>query len=461
MINEQLIELLDRKYDFLMKVPDTEFVLELAAFMDFIKTYEPICHFTEKIYKDFEQKAQDYKAKLDKEQEKAVEIKNLIITKYPDLDDSKMEYPGPERVSTEYRSSFAAFDDIVNNVERVESFPMAPDLLDDASDVGKLISIIHTKIDEYETKDEKGNKTKEIDEQIWIEHKNLQEHHEHTQLDWINYCRVSPGSTLIEFSNMCKEINPEPKNYSSMEDFFEKWASIDDLESHWHYGSRVRDAVYGLVSKYDNYRSSSFSEERIQEWISKLKEGITRIYEYLRVEIGLKLLPSQLIHRYKLRSQWYNKEYLWSLNGSDKKGKKKRTEHILTQDLAKYLFDQGITVFYRLKAGQHEFDLLEDAKSPIFVEVKICKDSGSKNRLIQGIAELHAYLNNVKSLRRIKNAYYVIFRLAGPIYEFPEMIPTNQFSIYPILIDIGESKVSGSRQPKPIIIKREEIFAKI
>lgn len=444
-----------------MKVPDTEFVLDLAKFMDFIKTYEPICHFTEKVYKDFEKEAQDYKAKLDKEQEKAVEIKNLIITKYPELNDSKMEYSGPDKDRIKYKYSFAAFNDIVNKVERVKSFPMDPDLLDDRSDVGKLISILATKISTYETRDEKGRKTRKIDEQIWVEYKNLWEQHEHTQLDWINYCRISPGSTILEFSNMCEAINPEPKKYSSKEDFFEKWAGIDDLKSHWYYGSWVRDAVCGLVSKYDNYRSNSFSEERIKEGISKLKEGITRIYESLRVEIRLTLLPSQLVHRYKLRSQWYNREYLWSLIDSFEKGKKARIEHILTQDVAKYLFDQGITVFYRFKAGQHEFDLLEDAKTPLFVEVKIYKDSGSKHRLIQGIAELHAYLNNVKSLREIKNAYYVIFRLDGPIYEFPEMIHTNQFSIYPILIDIGKSKVSGSRQPKPIIIKPEEIFAKL
>ncbi|MCK4396634.1 hypothetical protein KAW96_08585 [candidate division WOR-3 bacterium] len=461
MINEQLIEILDRKYNFLIKVPDGKFVLELAAFMDFIKTYEPICHFTEKVYRDFELKSQDYKARLDKEQEKAIGLKREIIEKYPDLDDSKMEYPGPEKVSNEYRSSFAAFDDIVNKVERVKSFQMEPDILDDKSDVGKLILIIRTKIDEYKTREEKGNKTREIDEQIWIEYRNLREQHEHTQFDWINYCRISPGCTILEFSNMCEEINPEPKNYASKEDFFEKWSGIDDLKVHWYYGSWVQDAVYGLVSKYANYKSSDFSDERIKEGIEKLREGITRIYESLRVEIGLTLLPSQLVHRYKLRSQWYNKEYLWSLIDSFEKGKKASIEHIVTQDVAKYLFDQGITVFYRFKAGQHEFDLLEDAKSPLFVEVKIYKDNGSKHRLIQGIAELHAYLNNVKSLRGIKNAYYVIFRLAGPIYEFPEMIHTNQFSIYPILIDIGESKVSGSRQPKPIIIKPEEIFAKL
>ncbi|MCK4234876.1 hypothetical protein KAX75_10640, partial [candidate division WOR-3 bacterium] len=370
-----------------------------------------------------------------------------------------MEYPGPDKVSIEYRSSFAAFNDIMNKVKRVDSFPMEPDLLDDRSDVAKLISIIGTKIEMYEIKDKKGSKTQEIDEQIFIEYRNLREKHEYTQFDWINYCRISAGSEILALSQMSEAINPKPRNYTSKRDFFDR-AGIDDLKAYWHYGSWIKDAVYGLVSKYSDYKSSDFSEERVREGIKNLKESITRIYEYLRMEIGLTLLPTQLIHRYKLRSQWYNREYLWSLIDSFEKGKKARIEHILTQDVAKYLFDQGITVFYRFKAGQHEFDLLEDAKSPLFVEVKIYKDNGSKHRLIQGIAELHAYLNNVKSLRGIKNAYYVIFRLAGPIYEFPEMIPTNQFSIYPILIDIGESKVSGSRQPKPIIIKTEENFLK-
>jgi hypothetical protein len=137
-------------------------------------------------------------------------------------------------------------------------------------------------------------------------------------------------------------------------------------------------------------------------------------------------------------------------------------EEVLTRDLALYLYDQGVTAIYRPQFGRHEFDLLQlDAKQPMFIEVKVYKDSGAKGNLIRGVAQLHGYLSSYEAHKNITEAYYVIFRIGGPIYDFPRKVETNRFTIYPTLIDLSSSDESGSNQPRPTIISLEELAESI
>lgn len=80
--------------------------------------------------------------------------------------------------------------------------------------------------------------------------------------------------------------------------------------------------------------------------------------------------------------------------------------------------------------------------------------------MIRGIAQLHAYLNNFETnFYRIRDGYFVVFRLNGPIYDFPKEILTNRHRIVPVLVDLGDSHVSGSRQAAlPIIVTDDEIM---
>ncbi len=94
----------------------------------------------------------------------------------------------------------------------------------------------------------------------------------------------------------------------------------------------------------------------------------------------------------------------------------------------------------------------------MFVEAKVYKDSEAKQTLIKGIYQLHSYLCGFEAKKLIDEAYYVIFRIGGPIYVFPHKIQIGKFSIYPILIDLGVSEDSGRKQPKPIEITLQEIL---
>ena len=137
-------------------------------------------------------------------------------------------------------------------------------------------------------------------------------------------------------------------------------------------------------------------------------------------------------------------------------------EDVLTRDMSLYLFDQGVTAIYRPRLGKHEYDLLElDVRQPMFIEAKAYKDSGAKAELVSGVSQLHSYLSSLEAHKDISEAFYVMYRLGGPIYEFPRRISTARFTIYPILVDLGLSDESGRNQPKPILVSEEEIMGEI
>ena len=61
----------------------------------------------------------------------------------------------------------------------------------------------------------------------------------------------------------------------------------------------------------------------------------------------------------------------------------------------------------------------------------------------------------------MNEVYYVIFRLGGPLYDLLEKIVTNRRIVYPVIIDLGDSIESGSRQPKPIIVRESDFLTEI
>jgi hypothetical protein len=458
----QALELLDRKYQFVVESPVESFMLDLQQFIKFLTDDGLVKDFTGKILNDSEQKFLQYQSQLQRETLEAIEIKKAPVNKYPDIDDSNMPSPEPNHSQIEYERSFAGFDGIVNKHGAGRHRSLFPDPLDDQSDVARLLSILRGKVGQLkDSLPQAVGESTSVDE-IDYRLSDLEERHKFTHIDWVNYCRVSPSLALRRLLEIEIRINPQPEGAS-------RWRELSTLErlneglDTWLTERRyswIQDLTYGVYSKYGNYRPNKLSQADIESIIRDRKEDLRRVYEAVRQEIGTTRLHFQTLDRYRTRCHWYNQEYLrkqvLTLDGTFVRDR----EDILTRDLALYLYDQGVTVIYKTKLGKHEVDLLElDAKYPMFIEAKAYKDSSAKGELVSGIGQLHAYLSSYEAHKNISEAFYVIFRLAGPIYELPRIIRTNRFTIYTVLIDLGLSSESGRRQPKPTIISEEEVLS--
>jgi hypothetical protein len=328
--------------------------------------------------------------------------------------------------------------------------------------VARLLSILRGKVGQLkDSLPQAGDESTGVDE-IDYRLSDLEKRHKFTHFGWVNYCRVSPSPTLLHLLEVEKRINPEPEDSSRWRELpiHERLNEAKDTYFRERHYSWIQDLTYGVYSKYGNYRPNKLSQEQIERIIQDRKKDLRRVYEAVRQEIGTTRLHFQLLDRYRTRCHWYNQEYLRK-QVLTRAGKFVRDrEDILTRDLALYLYDHGVIVLYKAKLGKHEVDLLEiDAKHPIFIEAKAYIDPSARRDLVSGIGQLHAYLSSFEAHRNISEAFYVIFRLGGPIYELPRKIRTHRFTIYSVLIDLGLSSESGRRQPKPSIISEEEVIS--
>src|SRR5262249_54229195 len=147
-------------------------------------------------------------------------------------------------------------------------------------------------------------------------------------------------------------------------------ASYERMDYSW-----VRVGIYE--------RTSEDSAHDVANQIEITKDDLKRAYEAIRQEIGTVLLHLQLLDRYRLRCQGYNLGSVRRLVEKRAGGYERGREDALTRDLALYLFDQGVTCRYRVRFGQHEFDLLQaDVENPIFIEAKAYVDSKGKRDLL-------------------------------------------------------------------------------
>jgi hypothetical protein len=193
----QALELLDRKYQFVVESPVESFMLDLQQFIKFLTEDELVKDFTGKILNDSEQKSLQYQSQLQRETLEAIEIKKALVDKHPGIDDSNMPSPEPDHSQIEYIGSFANFDGIVNKHGVSKHRSLFPDPLGDQSDVARLLSILRGKVGQLkDSLPQAGGEGTGIDE-IDYRLSGLEERHKFTHFGWVNYCRVSPSRTEI------------------------------------------------------------------------------------------------------------------------------------------------------------------------------------------------------------------------------------------------------------------------
>jgi hypothetical protein len=463
-VSKEILDLLDRKYAFVVEAADDTFLLDLEQLLQFIAGDPIIKDFTHKIVRQFEERIDSYQSTLNRESAEAIEIRNLVVISHPEIDDSRAEFPGDNVMTSGYTASFKMFDDIVKNTVPYREYPLDTDAMDDESKVENLIRILDYKIVTFEGQDKAGGPFREFDEDLKVRIYNLKNWHKHTHQGWVNNTRISPGFAYLRLLEVIKRINPEPDDLSSWRDMtvgdrmsLMLKTSMNERPYTW-----VMYAAYGVISTRHSYNAVPVTKEQLVELFSALKRDLKRVYETLRQEISTTRLRLQILDNYKVRSEWYNHLHLRGLIDSKADRKNRNDEEILTRDLALYLYDQGFVTLHRLRVGKHEPDLTQfGVDDPMVIEAKVYRDSTGKKSVIDGVAQLHSYLTNLEGYGPVSEGFYLVFRLGGPIYELPREVPTNRFMIRTILIDLGASIESGRKQPKPVVISLGDVMEAI
>lgn len=264
---KRLIDLLDRKFDLVNKLPPQEFLLELENFVHFIQSDETLSIYINHLFNRFKRKEQEYSRDRERLVEQLIPVRQKLVEMFPDSDDSAMPIPPdllPDmRVYYEYRDTLANFDRVIGDIqekikngELIKSNDMVITLL--AGVLRKKLSI--QQLDQAVVEDI-------ILELDYIEALDL-----HLRRRIENYYRVSPEASLIALYDMINRINPAPHRYESVD---EVWG-IEALRRLISNETRIQEKIQKIV--YEGGEN--------EELIELCKICLRRAYEGIRAEIG-------------------------------------------------------------------------------------------------------------------------------------------------------------------------------
>jgi hypothetical protein len=188
------------------------------------------------------------------------------------------------------------------------------------------------------------------------------------------------------------------------------------------------------------------------------------LYEYIDQHIEKHKSVLYIIEKFKLRSQWFEKERLYNLYCKEiSKG-----EATLDKIFRQFLFDNGIEYPFSTPAsasGRADIVAGLHTPEPVVVEVKIFDGSSrGRDHIRQGFRQVHDYMTDYN-----KNiGYLIIFNVCDKKLEFilknpdiPSRVYLSNKTIFLIGIDIYHDFHPASEKPKLKLykIKQDELVA--
>lgn len=263
----------------------------------------------------------------------------------------------------------------------------------------------------------------------------LQAKHVYEWREYHHRALTSPGTSLWYLSDVRSALNPHPV----AGDTYEEWLRALVGSNAW-WTAPLRQAVYaGGVLPEEVYRT--------------LRAHLARLNVHLRNRLDEMDSYDGLVNRFKQRAMWYDRERLRHLAlGAS------RREDVLVDQLALFLCDQGLPPLVRHRYGGHEPDVVAGPKKAgLLVEAKAYVEHCRRD-LIYGIAQLLSYVHALDGTEHaVRRAYYVVFRLDGPLYGLPDEVEFAGRIVVPVLIDLEPG--GGRRRRTTVPISAESVLA--
>lgn len=381
-------------------------------------------------------------------------IKDEFVRRAPDFDDTDMTEPQPGGPIRDYETSFAFFELGLDEKAERQTIPMMVSSFDDRTNFCMISNILFGKIanamngyvpatgqiDEVAQREDLSDLRKRLNK--------IKTAHTHQHRKFIDHKLTNAGPAMFTMENMYEEANPEPYDYDAL-----------TPEDHRYKLSRALHGHGDVLAKamYTSDHLTVDEEREISALADFIDDAATRIHDEIVSKLGSQLSNIALLERYKSRCEWHARLELHRIAVARGKAEDK-----LADNLALWLFDQGMNPLTRSKAAGLEPDLLDPStRFNLYVEAKQYSQA-KKPYIIQGVAQMIDTIGRLHGTPyEVKEGFYVVYRLGGPRYVLPKVLNIGEWTIYPVLIDIAGSKVSGSRQRnKPVLISEQDLLGR-
>lgn len=332
-----------------------------------------------------------------------------------------------------------------------ESIAHKPGARDDREDPGKSAHAIFT------LREALGDPARLPD--LYRRVRAVEEDHEHAFRRFSMARRTTSGFSFLRLKALVYQTNPEPLRVAEMEAWFQSHLRIFEEPEF------IQAILHGTGAE------STTDTPRHKRLAAELRAELRRVCRELRRRIGSTRTRLSLLKTYALRCSWYNARAMADLAASLENARQK--EDPLSDDLALFLFDNGLRPLTRAMVGRLVPDLIDPAppttpfedaevvEPAFYVEAKQYGDhDGALKALRDGARQIWSSAERIRQKYRLDEAFLVVFRRGGPLLVFPDG-PTRSgsLSIRGILVDVAPGKESGSRQGDVIHVKGEQLLA--
>ena len=161
----------------------------------------------------------------------------------------------------------------------------------------------------------------------------------------------------------------------------------------------------------------------VDDRVKELRVGLMRLANELHRRIGTTRSRRALIARFKQRAEWHDARRLRDVANDPNGDLPGGPEDRLTEELARFLFDQGLNPLTKPLVGGLQPDLLDPSIRPgFYVEAKQY-NSSARQAIIKSLAQVLDTVGRLQSeAYGITEAFCVVFRRNGPRYLLPEFV---------------------------------------
>lgn len=175
------------------------------------------------------------------------------------------------------------------------------------------------------------------------------------------------------------------------------------------------------------------------------------LHEELRFRIGQVRSRRALVRRYAARCEAFDAKRLRDLCTRDTRN----AERLLTLDMARYLFDSGMSPLLDATVSGLRPDILHITPSSLFyTEAKQYFRKYSRAQIRSAIVQVWGTWGRLRHAHPSREAFLVIFRRSGPWLEVPPVVRHENLRLYIVVADL--SQMAGSRDREQTICLTEK-----
>ncbi len=435
---DSVLSLLDRQVDALAGQPGSaEFLVSVEPFLRAIEAEPRIAIHLEDLREETLGRVrvlEDLDTELLPD---LVALRKRLASLRADLDDGDALPPDQGGEQEAWAGSLACFDSIASAEPKILNYKG-----EDAR-TERLLEILRAKREALPSQ-------ATGDAEAWvIDLHNLSERWTHAKR-WLTLSmRVSAGLALLRLERVPPSLNPDPLIRNVGEERTARRNAL--LNRQLSIEMRLFYAVHADALGTGQARL-------VDEQVEEMRAGLSRLSLELHRRIGTTRSRRALISRFKQRAQWHDAARLREV--ADSATGRGGPEDRLTEEFARFLFDQGLNPLTKPQIGGLEPDLLDPSVLPAFyVEAKQYRRS-ARDQIRKAYAQVLDAVGRLQSdTYPITEAFCVVFRLGGPRYALPEYVEAERYRVYFTLVDIAPTEESGARQKqKPIEITAEEML---